>query len=304
MKIKKIAPVLFISSLTLIGCQQSDIKSEQEADAKVQTTKEKVTTDKDSQSAIKTIDDSVDQSDTKPKQAKLTANDVKFKAVPFDYKLPKDVAENCVDLDTYSEGIIGCPDIDISLVQVSPQWIEEVINLEITGDNSSQYIKFKRQLDDFARSQIADESSMSYSEMIKPEHLAPHNNVAQFSILSDVYLGGAHGMPNISYLLFDMDMQTQIDLNDVLEDPENKFYELLRNEFVSYLANEMDIVTPEQVADYEETWPFAISDEFYFNEKGLVMVYQPYELGSFAQGFIELTVPYKSLKGVIRAEYL
>ncbi|PNK61353.1 RsiV family protein [Psychrobacter sp. FDAARGOS_221] len=48
----------------------------------------------------------------------------------------------------------------------------------------------------------------------------------------------------------------------------------------------------------------SISDEFYFGEEGLVLVYQPYELGSFAQGFIELTIPYAMLEGVLRPEYL
>lgn len=300
MKIHKIAPALFVSSLMLVGCQQSDVKSEQEVNADVQTPKAESAADTETKSEGMVTD----QNETKPEQSKLSAQEVTFKAVPFDYKLPKDVADNCVDSDTYSEGEIGCPEIDIALVQVTPQWIEQIINLAITDDNSNQYIKFKRQLDGFARSQVEDEAPMSYSQMIKPEQLTPHNNVAQFSVLSDVYLGGAHGMPNISYLLFDMDMQTQIGLYDVLDDPEDRFYELARNEFVNYLANEMDIVTPEQVADYEETWPFAISDEFYFDDNGLVMVYQPYELGSYAQGFIELTVPYKSLKGVIRDEYL
>lgn len=307
MKIKNTAPALFVSSLMIFGCQPSQVDPDQETDAKVESTKLKYPTESKAQLEPKPEEALTDKHDTevhKPQASKLIAKDVKFIAVPFDYKLPKDVADKCVESDTYLEDEIGCPNIDITLAQVTPKWIEQVINLQITDDNSSQYIKFKRHLDAFARSQIEDGSPMSYSEMIQPKQLAPHNNVVQFSVLSDLYLGGAHGMPNITYLIFDMDMQTQIGLYDVLDDPEDRFYDLVRNEFVSYLANEMQIETPEQIADYEQTWPFALSEEFYFDDKGLVMVYQPYELGSFAQGFIELTVPYESLQGVVRDEYL
>lgn len=295
MKFNILMPALILSSLSLVGCQQNEAQPAPDNDKKAQS----VAID-DAKLDTKAEADSTDEA----KPTKLTAQDVTFKKIPFDYKLPKNVADNCVDSDTYMEGEVSCPSVDISLAQVEPKWIEDVINLAITNDNNSEYIKFKRGLDDFVQGQIKDESPLAYSQTVEPEQLAPHKNVAQFSILSDVYLGGAHGMPNLSYYIFDMDLQSQIGLENVIDDADFKFHDLLRTEFINYLADEMDIVTPEQVAEYEETWPFTISDEFYFGKKGLVLVYQPYQLGSFAQGFIELTIPYSKLDGVIRAEYL
>ncbi len=232
----------------------------------------------------------------------ISAPEVTFKAIPLDYSLPKQVAKLCSDAPDTK--LVGCPVVDIKLAAVQPKWVEQAINLAITDDNSPHHNKFKRELDRFALSQFEDESPLGYSMEIQPDQQKAYNNVAQFSILSDQYLGGAHGMPNIDYLLFDMSLQSQIELADVLADKEDKFYALAHQAFLQYLTDEMDIAAPDDVASYEETWPFELSEVFYFADAGLVLVYQPYQLGSFAQGFIELTIPYGDLQGVLKTDYL
>ncbi len=285
---KKLA-YLFILSLLVAGCNQSTPTNTQPAQTS-QKPSEPSPTD-----TLKEIDKSLSNT------GKITkASDVKFEIVDFDYKLPKTISDVCKSEP--KDGEIGCPTIAIQFANTQPSFIGDVINRTISDDDNPQKIKFRQSLDNFAQSQLDDEFTLGYSMNTTLERLPDHKNLVQVAIYNDTYMGGAHGMQTGSYLLFDMDLQSQVKLSDLMTS-DGDIFTPLNDAFMDYLAS-IEITSEKDIKEYQETWQFYVSENVYFNDTGLVFVYNPYELGAYAQGFIELTIPYDKLTGVIKANYL
>lgn len=263
-----------------------------------------------------------------------SAKEVKFSTVPYVYELPKAMQDACnfnpnntnninqetsePSLDNNENGF--CTKINIELTKIEPLWVEQIVNKKITNDDNPKLIKFKQTIDEFVAEHLTfinDTKTMAkedgeeftgtiaYSLFQKPELLPSVNNLVQVVIYSDVFMGGAHGMPNAEYLIFDMDLQSQIAFNDMIKSEKlGDIHALYYDAFKAYLAKELEITKEKDIREYEETWAFKLSENFYLNQEGLVMVYQPYEMGSYAQGFIELTVPYDKLGEILKVQYL
>ncbi|UYZ67661.1 RsiV family protein [Moraxella bovis] len=242
--------------------------------------------------------------------AKVSGQDgkkVSFAIQKLDYTPPKDVTNNCVSElpENWDENTIQCPSVDMTMAKIEPRWINDIMRREMTGDDNPELVKFRRDLDDFVRSQIQDEISLGYSWSITPKYLGMHNQVAQFAVMHDTYLGGAHGMAVMNYYLFDMDLQSQITLADIqVFDSERgtELFDLMGDAYQSYLkGHEM---SKEEIAGHMETYPLDVSEDFYFGKDGLVFSYAPYHLGPYAMGTVELVIAYDKLQGIIREEYL
>lgn len=317
---KKIA-LTITTLLCLTACQErpnvSEIEAKLEQKKPIETTTENKPSPTD---ALKALDQTLSANKV------LSAKEIKFETVSYNYELPEAMKQVCgfdgqkIDKET-GEAIRFCTEIDIKLAKIDPMWIEQIVNKKITGDDSPKLLKFKQNVDDFVDEHLTyihelkeyakenNEEFISaplYSWTAVPEILPSVNNVAQIVINSDTYMGGAHGMPNAEYLIFDMDLQSQIALSDVLEkNKENEFHELAITSFKTYLKDELQL-SPKEVKEYQQSWEFTLSENFYFDEKGLVLVYQPYQMGSFAQGFIELKLPYDELvkQNILKPAYL
>ncbi|WP_169798107.1 RsiV family protein [Moraxella oblonga] len=245
---------------------------------------------------------------------------VKFSTVPFKYELPQAMKDACDFDKNKNEEYSPCTQIEVELVKIEPAWIEQIVNKAITNDDGSKLIKFKKTIDEFVNEnlefinemkEIAKEngeeaiSGMGYVWHTKPEMLPTFNHLTQIAIYNDMYMGGAHGVQDVNYLIFDMDLQSQIQLHDVIRNEKtSEFHELYHRAFKDYLAKELEITTEEDIQEYEDMWSFKLAENFYFNKEGLVLVYSPYEMGAYAQGFIELTVPYDKLTPILKESYL
>lgn len=236
-------------------------------------------------------------------------NKVSFTTQRLEYTLPKDVTDKCVpELPAnWDENTIQCPSIDITMAKIEPNWINSIMQRAITNDDNPKLVKFRRDLDDFARSQIQDGSSLGYSWSISPTYLGMHNQVAQFAVTHDTYLGGAHGMEVIKHRLFDMDLQSQITLTDIqtVDMSDTKLFDLMADAYQNYLKEHA--MNKKEVAEHMQAYPLDLlkmSENFYFGQDGLVFWYAPYHLGSYAMGPVELVIAYNKLQGIIRDEYL
>lgn len=320
-RMKKLALVI-TTLLCLTACQERPNVSEIEAKLEQKKPIETKTENKPSPTdALKALDQTLSANKV------LSAKEIKFETVAYNYELPEAMKQVCgfdgqqVDKAT-GEVIRFCTEIDIKLAKIDPIWMEQIVNKKITGDDSPKLLKFKQNIDEFVGEHLEyihelKESAKDNNEdfqyaplyvwMAVPEILPSINNVAQVVISSDVYMGGAHGLPNAEYLIFDMDLQSQIVLNDVLEkNKQGDFYNLAYDAFKVYLEQELGLKTEQDIKEYGETWQFDLPENFYFDKKGINLVYQPYQMGGFAQGFIELNLPYETLaeQSILKTQYL
>ena len=108
---------------------------------------------------------------------------------------------------------------------------------------------------------------------------------ATFHLLSYIYAGGTHGMYNHNYMTYDTELGKIVTLEDILTDPELIRPYILESINLKYDYTEEDLFLPEDGI-------IKIPSVFYFEEGFLHLVYQVYEIASFAQGEIDFPLFY------------
>ena len=104
--------------------------------------------------------------------------------------------------------------------------------------------------------------------------------------------GAAHGMYGVSYINFYIPQQKDLTLSDLLLTSKKSAI----NKAVRRNARKVvDALYSDDTSDIE------YSEDFYISNKGITFVYQPYEIGPYASGVIEITVPKAHLTGCLTA---
>ena len=112
------------------------------------------------------------------------------------------------------------------------------------------------------------------------------NRFALFHLLFNQYFAGAaHGMYAHNYLTYDTQRDHVVTLEDILLDPE-----LVRPHILQSIKLTFDY-NPEDLFLHEDNIPH-VPDVFYFENGMLHLVYQVYEIASYAQGVIDVPLFY------------
>lgn len=112
------------------------------------------------------------------------------------------------------------------------------------------------------------------------------------------YMGGAHGYPWRSHLFFDLSDGSAIGMADVIGVSEEEFRTLAAEYTVADYQGENRGLYFETEEDtlYENVYEYAGFDcNMYLGADGVVVEYSPYQLGPYASGTIEVTIPYEKL---------
>lgn len=113
------------------------------------------------------------------------------------------------------------------------------------------------------------------------------------------YAGGAHGNTSISYINYNPKTNQPITLNSLI-DTKHKT-DLLRIAESIFRKNEK--LTPVQALTdlyFFDKGIFSLSENFYVGNKGLVFLYNPYEIKAYAAGTTELLIPFADLKDLAK----
>ena len=116
------------------------------------------------------------------------------------------------------------------------------------------------------------------------------------SIRQDNYLftGGAHGMPGRENHIFSETNGSEVTLASLLPLSEEEVNELAREAFLSRIEEHPEDGYFEDAADTIRAKTDFFSQS-YLTQEGVVFYAQPYEIGPYASGFIEVTVPWEEL---------
>lgn len=138
---------------------------------------------------------------------------------------------------------------------------------------------------------LVDEASLNGQSLnISTRTIELMNINARFATFhifyNDYYAGAAHGMYANEYMTYDMVLTKVVTLDQVIND-----MEALRPIILNAITEQLDY-TSENLFLLEDGLPPAPSS-FYFEDGALHVVYQPYEIASFAQGCIDVAIyPY------------
>lgn len=118
------------------------------------------------------------------------------------------------------------------------------------------------------------------------------------------YGGGAHGYPSIDYRLYNLETGERIKLQNIYPGSDDALKNLIAMRTSDKLAsytNEGDDWSPFYEDDPDMLYEQALeyinleNNNICFDEEGITYMYNPYELGPFAAGYIEVFVSYESL---------
>nr|MCR5502226.1 RsiV family protein [Lachnospiraceae bacterium] len=119
--------------------------------------------------------------------------------------------------------------------------------------------------------------------------------------------GGAHGYPGMRFLLFDLNTGEELTLSDLYPGTEEEFKDLVAKYtvedwkkadeyryYTSYADSEdKEAAEKEMLGNAKESASLYMLASF--EEDGITVYYYPYDMGSYASGFIEIAIPYEKL---------
>lgn len=185
----------------------------------------------------------------------------------------------------------GCIRYDLQTIQTNVMWINDYFLDRLKKIEPIAFEKYEGpQLDRESLAVLGLSQSRSHVQ-----YLGQNATLATFILHSYQYSAGAeHGLYHDEYVNFDLAEKKRIGIKDLLlNGKEREFVDALYQKHASWLAARQ--IYPESLA---------LSDNFYYSNKGLVLVYPIYELGSYTDGMVELTLPYAELATWIKPEYL
>jgi len=119
-------------------------------------------------------------------------------------------------------------------------------------------------------------------------------NILTVKLVSYIFTGGAHGYKSIRFLNFDKKKGTELE-NWQLFKNAHEFEKFAEEKFRAQenIPKGQSINSTGLMFEKDS---FYLPENIGFSEKGLELLYNQYEVASYADGPIELTIPYKDLK--------
>ena len=169
----------------------------------------------------------------------------------------------------------------------------------------AQNQQFKNELYELGGNEQAEDSAESYMYSYESSAKMAIKNVDQnflsVEIYYDTYSGGAHGMQVNRYRNVDYKNNNIVYLTTILDTKSVSWNSLLRrclNNYSSYSdgtkITDSDLFEPSELTFTENIW---------FDNKNLYFVYDPYEIASYAQGIIEVKVPFTEIEQWMKEDF-
>jgi len=116
------------------------------------------------------------------------------------------------------------------------------------------------------------------------------------------YTGGAHGMYGTRYYVFDLTKPRQLGLNEIVT-PEGR--KKLRPLLEKYFRKQNNIKAGTTLVDaglFENK--IEPNSNFFVSGKGISFCYQPYEIGPYSSGQIEIFIPLSELTALLKSQFM
>lgn len=139
------------------------------------------------------------------------------------------------------------------------------------------------------KADFPDEST-PWEATVEGEVLYTSPLITSISINTYIFTGGAHGNDYIKLFNFNNLTGEVLKSEDVL-DLNADFMKLAQRYFEQEVMK-----SGENVKDYFFGEPFKLPENIGLNERGLIMLYNKYEIASYAQGYTEFLIPFKELE--------
>ncbi len=233
---------------------------------------------------------------------------VAFKIIDFDKKIP--LIEGSTDsihyhVEFHFTELTGFQN-KTALEKVKKELNKQFFNAEKLEFSSSPEENFKTLINAITpayreeglklKSEMEEMSYILNYELTKSSKILYNkNNILIIEIESYVYAGGAHGLENMQYLHFDMNTGELFGLEQIFgADSKQKIASLIVEKSEEMKKDENSVLFEDAKAE--------LNENFYFDKEKFCFVYNPYEIGPYAAGYITIEIPIEKLQSLILKE--
>jgi len=201
-----------------------------------------------------------------------------------------------------------CPEVSIAVPKASGNSklaksinlaLQEEVISKLTFDDELNAETIQQAIESFTNGyfelkKIYPDETIGWKAIINGLVTFEDNDLITIELQSYLFTGGAHGYGSTNFLNFNKKSGKEIDARELFEDKEG---------FQKYAESQFRIQQNIPVNKSINSTGFMFDkDLFYlpenigFTEKGLKLLYNQYEVASYADGPIELTLPYKDIQ--------
>lgn len=174
---------------------------------------------------------------------------------------------------------------------------EEVISLlsfeeeQSVTDIPSAIASFNRGYKDL-KTMFPDET-IPWEARIEGKIAFENKDLLTIELNSYIFTGGAHGYGSTRYLNFDKNKAKELSRDELFKNAE-KFESFVEGIFRTKqgIPEESPINSTGLMFEQDR---FYLPENIGFTQEGLILLYNPYEVASYADGSIELTLPYEEV---------
>ena len=175
-----------------------------------------------------------------------------------------------------------------------------IANMLMFSEEPSDSIELKQAVSQFDNEykrfkEDISESALVWEAIFDAEVIYQSKEVITVAINGYLNTGGAHGNMNITLYNFDENGQV-LDIDDIIKDRE-AFTNFVKPYFETAIKEKDN---DELLTDYFFGDPFHLPANIGINEDGVLMLYNVYEIGSYAQGLTEFTIPFEDVEKFLR----
>jgi len=183
----------------------------------------------------------------------------------------------------------------MNLQKYNASWATSIKN-DATG-----YLKsYQNEIKETSNEDDEQSATLNYN---KTQNLYLHYNNNGFVVIKhlfDSYSGGAHNNYATTLYCFDVKNQKHLSLSDLMKIDSVSLQKLVEKNFrIQYKIKPGEALTTQLFDDH-----LAANNNFFFDATGISFLYNPYEVASFAQGQIIVSVPYKDLKKYLNPAFV
>lgn len=174
-------------------------------------------------------------------------------------------------------------------------FIVSELNMTETDNDALTVQQVVQQFDEEYRKFKAEfgETSQAWTATVNGKVIYETESIICISLESYLDTGGAHGNGNITFLNFNPKTGALLNLNDIINNKAG-FKQLAQKYF------EKETKETEQIEDYFFGKDFQLPANLGFSNEGIILLYNNYEIASYAQGITEFVIPFEEAKAFLK----
>lgn len=160
----------------------------------------------------------------------------------------------------------------------------------LTRDEAIQ--KFQTAFSEFKLN--IDENAMPWEATFDGDVIFHSSEIICIAVNAYTNTGGAHGNMNITLFNFNAQNGTLLKMEEFISDI-NAFTAIVKTHFEKEIQSESDA----SMVDYFFGEEFHLPANIGFNDEGVLILYNVYEIATYADGITEFTIPFEELTSVL-----